>query len=516
VFPHPLEAAAPMPLPVRRPAPVVAALTCALAGGFGLAACADGEEEAGAKAPVEVTVAKTAPRALSTRSDLRPPKVTVATKKAGRSPGLIFLGPKPVFGAKLPAGSQTGPEIVEDGGAVRWFMPVPKKSYATDVRVQRYQGRPVLTYWLGHGLNGQGDGACIVLDQHYRQIAKVVGDGGAETDLHECNITPHDSMLVTIYENVRRDLTPVGGPQDGKVVDGVVEDVDIATGKVLFRWSSLDHIGLDESYEPITKTYNGNWDFFHANSVGLDTDGNVLVSARHTWAVYKLDYATGQVIWRLGGKKSDFAIDDAGMFAWQHDAVALGTNTLSIFNNDAGTKKVRPYSTVLTLQLDPQAHTATTVRSLHHPRELSSGTQGNGQALANGDEFVGWGSQGWFSEFDPAGKVIYDARVPRGYDSYRAYRSPWTGTPTTAPRAVAQARGDRTAVAASWSGSTEVQRWRVLAGASRGALRAVGTYAWKDLETRMSVPTSARYLRVEALDAGGKLLRRSAVVHRRG
>ena len=86
----------------------------------------------------------------------------------------------------------------------------------------------------------------------------------------------------------------------------------------------------------------------------------MLVSARHTWAVYKLDYATGQVIWRLGGKKSDFAIDDAGKFAWQHDAVALAPDTLSIFNNDAGTKKVRPYSTVLTLKLDPQAHTATT------------------------------------------------------------------------------------------------------------------------------------------------------------
>ncbi|MGZ3387575.1 MAG: arylsulfotransferase family protein, partial [Isosphaeraceae bacterium] len=43
------------------------------------------------------------------------------------------------------------------------------------------------------------------------------------------------------------------------------------------------------------------WDWFYINAIHLDTDGNLLISARLAWAVYKVNLRTGNIIWVLGG-----------------------------------------------------------------------------------------------------------------------------------------------------------------------------------------------------------------------
>ena len=63
------------------------------------------------------------------------------------------------------------------------------------------------------------------------------------------------------------------------------------------------------------------FDYFHIDSICLADDGNFIVSARNTWTIYKLDRKSGEVMWRMGGKQSDFTIDPDGGFAWQHNAV---------------------------------------------------------------------------------------------------------------------------------------------------------------------------------------------------
>lgn len=463
----------------------------------------DDDGEAAAK-PAESTKVAT----FASEPDLHPSGVRINERKAGRAPGWVFVAPKKVFGAKRSARIQAGPMILDDQGRMRWFDPMRKGQTATDFRVQSYKGRPVLTYWQGRAIQGQGDGRCIVLDERYRRIAAV----GKDVDLHECQLTPRGTMLVMSYEDVTTDLRAVGGKRRDKSVDAIVEEIDVATGKVLLKWSSLDHVGMKESYEPIKKRYLGTWDYFHINSVAEDTDGNLLISARHTWAVYKIDRKTGKVIWRLGGKKSDFPVtDDKMKFAWQHDARAAGENTVRIFDNDAGSEKVRDHSQVVTIRLDPRAKKAKLVQVLQHPKGISSGTQGNSQALPNGNTFVGWGSQGHFSEFDRDGKMIFDGEVTQHSDSYRAYRDPWVGRPSTTPRA--SARGG--VVRASWNGSTEVVRWRVLAGSTRSALKPVADGAWAGLETGIRTPSRAPYVAVQALDRGGKVLATSRTVKRR-
>ena len=94
--------------------------------------------------------------------------------------------------------------------------------------------------------------------------------------------------------------------------------------------------------------------------------------------------------------------------------------------------------------------------------------------LANGDLFVGWGSQPYFSEFSSGGTLLYDAHMHGSYQSYRTYRFPWTGTPAEAPAvAVSPAgAGSPVTVHASWNGDTRTAAWTVLAGPSPSAARA--------------------------------------------
>jgi hypothetical protein len=480
---------------VRAAAPL--ALTAALVAG-----CGGGSNGDPTPTPTPTPVA-----ALQSSANLRPPKVTINKHASNTSPGFVFLAPKAVFGAKKPPRAQYGPMIVDNRGRIRWFEPMPEKTTAADLRVQRYRGRPVLTYWRGRSVNGQGDGECVILDQRYREIATV----GTEADFHDCQLTDDGTMLTLEYRNVERDLSAVGGKQKDSAVEGLVREIDVETGKELFRWSSFDHVGFDESYESIKKRYSGHWDYFHINSVDVDTDGHLLVSARHTWAVYKVHRKTGEVIWRLGGKRSDFDLGKGVRFSWQHDARSVGRDRVRIFDNAAASKKVLPHSRVITIKLDRRAKRATLVRSVEHPKGLSAGTQANAQTLPGGRMFVGWGSQGHFSEFDRKGKLLFDGRVPKGMDSYRAFRAPWKGMPSDKPRVAA--RGG--AVYASFNGSTEVASWRVLAGRSRDALKRVKTARWNGLETRIATGAAGPYFAVEALDASGKLLARSDAVQMR-
>jgi hypothetical protein len=443
--------------------------------------------------------------------DLRPPQVTVFDRAAGLAPGLVFLGAKDT---ESRPNKPSGPLIVDNQGRPVWFRPAPPGEVAGDLRVQSYQGRPVLTWWQGKSIGGagHGEGEDIIADTSYHVIARVPAGNGYKADQHSFTLTPQGTALITAYHETRTNLSSVGGPANGLVYDGIVQEVDIATGRVVFEWHSLDHVPLTDSYQPVPADPNTAYDYFHVNSVSLDTDGNLLISGRHTWTVYKVDRQTGRIIWRLGGKHSDFRLGPGVRFAWQHNPVAAGKDTLRIFDNESNGIRVGPQSRVITVHLDPRLRTATLVESVEHPGGLSVPSQGNSERLPNGDLFVGWGRLGRFSEFSPDGRLLFDARLTPGYDSYRAFRFPWSGNPTTSPTAAAKRDGTDTIVDAIWNGATDVARWRVLAGPDPGALEPAGSVAWDGLDTKALVSTSAKWVAVAAEDAAGHTVGSSAPV----
>ncbi|MER5389076.1 arylsulfotransferase family protein [Saccharopolyspora sp. NPDC002686] len=427
-----------------------------------------------------------------TRPDLSPPVVRIDTPANGTEPGSIFVAPHGTA-------AQSGPMIIDDTGQPVWFQPVGDGAqlFTMDFKAQTYQGQPVLTWWQGAPHPGYGDGEYVVLDRSYQQIATVRAGNGLKADLHEMIITPRNTALLIAYHTVQLDRP---------VVEGVVQEIDIATGAVLLDWRSLDHVALDESTVPLPEDPAAPYDYLHLNSITEDADGNLLISARHTDTIYQVDRATGDVRWRLGGKRSDFAADPDAVFARQHDARWQPDGTMSLFDNAAS--EPGPVSRGLVLAVDQEARTARVVREFKHPGGGTSVSQGDHQVLPGGNSFVGWGSQPEFTEFDQNGEVVLHGSLGDGMPSYRAFRLPWAGTPTEPPVA---ALNDDT-VYASWNGATEVRTWRVLAGPAPDQLNPVADVPKAGFETSAPLPSPAPYAAVEALDANGQVLSRSEPV----
>jgi hypothetical protein len=420
------------------------------------------------------------------------------------APGYIFVASK--------GGGEQGPEVFDDRGRPVWFHPITGGNEADDFRVQSYQGRSVLTWWQGTGFGGLTQGTDYIADSSYKVVATVRAGNGLQADGHEFQLTPQGTAIITVYHAVPYDLSSVGGPSNGQAIDGVVQEIDIATGHVLLEWHSLDHVPLTDSYQPVESPY----DYFHVNSVSLDSDGNLLISGRHTWTIYKVDRHSGQIIWRLGGKRSDFSLPANAVFAWQHNALAAGADTIRIFdneNNDAGQGE---HSRVLWLHLDLATMSATLIRAITHPNGWSVTSQGNAQSLDNGDTFVGWGDTGRLSEFDSNGALLFDGLLP-GAQTYRAYRFVWSAQPATRPIATGRHHGrgrKRTStIHAIWNGATAAVRWRILAGPSAKRLRAVRTVRWNGLDTRATIAGTPKEVEVVAIDSGGHIVGRSVSTH---
>ena len=393
--------------------------------------------------------------------------------------------------------------IVDDQGQLVWFS---KNRYATDFRVQTYQGKPVLTWWEGKVVAGHGVGEYVIFDDSYREIARVRAGNGYRGDLHEFLITPEDTALLTAYVLTQTDLSPIGGPKYGAVWEGIAQEIDIETGRVLFEWHSLEHVGIEESYIEPPEDPDHLYDYFHINSIDVEPDGNLLLCARNTWTVYKVERNSGEVVWRLGGKKSDFEMGPGTQSAFQHDARRQRDGTITIFDNGAS-PKVHEQSRGIVVELDMDEMSATLVREFTHPSKLLSTSQGNVQVLPNANLLVGWGSAPFFSEYSNEGELLFDAQLLGDGQSYRAFRFPWSGHPSDNPAVtVEQGPDDKVTLYVSWNGATEVKSWQVLAGSTPNQLKPVGSAPRRGFETTVAVRTAEPYVAVEAKSASGRVL----------
>jgi Arylsulfotransferase (ASST) len=445
-----------------------------------------------------------APHRFVSRPDLRPPVVAVTTASETASAGQIFIAPFQITGK---AGPNYGALIVDGVGQPIWFKPEATKT-AMNLRVQRYKGKPVITWYEGDVLGGYG-GDFVVADQSYREIARVKAGHGEHGDLHEFLFTSGGTALVTIYSNIPFDLTSVGGSANGQLTEGVIQEIDVPTGKVLTEWRSSKYIGLDESYLPSVKGDVA--DYFHLNSVGVDTDGHLLVSARHTWTVYKVHRRTGAVLWRLGGKRSDFTIVPGAEFSFQHDVRRHADGTLTIFDNNAAAPTSTTHARPIRVSVDMTAKTARLVGEYRPDNPRIAWAMGNLEQLPDGGAFVGWGTAGAFTEFAPDGTVRFDATLADGSVTYRAFRAPWIGRPAEPPKVAITREAGGAVAHVSWNGATEVAKWRADMGSRRTALRPVVTARRAGFETAVSLGSRKGYLAVTALDAAGKALGTSAV-----
>jgi hypothetical protein len=446
---------------------------------------------------------------------IRPPTVTVASK-APTASGKMFLAPYSGVG-------QYGPMILDEHGGLIWFEPIPAGARAADLRVQQYEGKPVLTWWQDPLVaNGSRQAGIVIANSAYQRTAVIRAGNGYQPDLHEFTITPQGTGLMTVYTAIDCDVSSVGGPRAGAVADTLLQEIDLKTGLVMYEWHSLDHVPLARSYVSVAPTSRAQpFDYFHINSIDVEQNGDLLVDARNTWAAYDVDAKTGRVRWQLGGKHSSFKLGAGASIAYQHDARQMPDGAITFFDNGAF-PAVHPQSRAIEVKLDMAKKTATLVRSRVHRNPLVAGSQGNVQTLADGDWMIGWGQAGYLSELDAAGHVLFNAHLPSSWESYRTYVFPWSAQPAQPP-ALAVAPASTASAGeiayASWNGATGVASWQVLGGSSPEALTPVASAPRSGFETAITLPASVvhvraepSYAQVQALDSSGAVIGVSALV----
>lgn len=472
------------------------ALGAAVTGGaWGLTSRGDDGAKEGAadvEAPTE-PVAPPARRFLSTQ--LSAPQATAWRKDGAQlSAGLLLTS------CRTPSFRGV---IFDDDAEPVWIE--PDGNAGLDLRVQRYRGRPVLTYWTGLVLEGLGFGKGVILDEQYRLVAEVRAGNGILSDFHEFKLTEQGTALFTAYPVLPWDLSPIDGPADGWIFGAHVQEVDIETGELLFEWNGMDHIDLTETHrereDGAGESQAHPFDPVHLNSVVRDGDG-YLLSARHTSTIYRVDGRTGEIMWRFGGERSDIEVPEGGEFAWQHDAQRQPDGTITIYDNHDNATETDSVSAALRFEVDEELGTATLLQALRHEDRYGF-AMGNAQYLEDGHVVVGWGMDPIVTEFDENGEAVFELR-DLGLGSYRSYRSPWVGRPTTTPD-IAVVDGE---AHVSWNGATEVARWRLRGG--DGA--TVTTVDRTGFETAVPLAGVTGAVVAEALDRRGRVLGRTREV----
>lgn len=463
--------------------------------------------------------------------NLHPMKVTV--NLGGGSPGKIFVAPYSF--SSDPTYGQQGSLILANDGTPFYFRPTGSPNLMnTDFRVQQLYGNSVLTFWQGTLATPPAytnlpaaspePGSCYyILDNTYAVIQTVSAQNGYTADIHEFLITPNNTALFLSVKPVSMDLTPYGGPENGYVNDFAVQEVDLQTNELLFFWSALDHIPLTDSDEPAsTATSSSNiWDAYHLNSIGVtDVESDIIVSARNTFTIYRINKPTGNIVWQLNGSgvNSTFSIGPGAEFSWQHDARFFPGNVITLFDDNccesATIPPGTPFAHGLQLQLTFSPNTATLVHSYFHSPNINVGSQGNVQTLANSNKFIGWGESQYYSEFTLGGVMIYDVSMPGNNYTYRAYKFlDWVATPFYPPSIAALSSGGMITVYASWNGSTETVSWNVFAGSNPNNLVFVTNAPKSGFETAIPVANNGPFFQVQALDMNGVVIGTSNVVH---
>ncbi|KAI6081660.1 ASST-domain-containing protein [Hypoxylon rubiginosum] len=481
---------------------------------------------------------------FKSRSDLAPPKLNIIIPTTGDvEKGYLFVAPfagYPDTPTEQHGPRQAGPYIFRDDGDLIWSGYGIYSIWATNFQAARWRGKDILFSFEGdHNPGyGHGHGHITILDNHYETIRELRAGNHKLVDKHEFHIVDEETGLIQIYQPVARDLTAWGGsPQQQWIVNAIIQELDIATGELLFGWASLDHISPDEAILPLNpgqagSGYNSSdaWDYFHINSVDKDSDGNYLVSARDACSIHKINGTDGSIIWKLNGKDSSFKVPKDAEFCFQHHARFLSQSDdaeiIGLYDNSAhGTEHsggsevhTAPTSSGKIVKVNTTLWEAELVQAFFPPDDLLSKSQGSTQTLPNGNVLVNWGSSGAVTEYLPNGTAIFHAYMDSGYlgigvENYRAFRFNWTGIPNEEPALVVLKGEDGITAYVSWNGDTETKAWRFYSLTDDyGSKQFLGEVERTSFETSLRIDSDdITSVSAEAIGVKGKSLRVTGV-----
>ncbi|KAK5163327.1 uncharacterized protein LTR77_010700 [Saxophila tyrrhenica] len=474
---------------------------------------------------------------FASRPDLMPPKWDITYHDRSKlSPGYWFVAPYRFSDNHLDdvkwTPCEVGPMIFDNDGELVWSGACQFSNRITfDFDMVQYQGKPVLKGNLKHSRFPKSDcGAGYFLNSQYEMEHSVLL--AKDIDLlnqHEFNVEADGHRtLITTHRRDHIDAKNLG--LDGKVwvrTDGFRE-IDTETGEMIFDWVTHEHVSLNESsfktpsQKKIDKiSRSGGWDAYHTNSATKNSDGDYLVSVRHTDTLFLVSGKDGRILWRCGGKQSDFKFEKGAKFSRQHHARYLEHNSkrsvISLMDNAVGDLQqdkqpaTHDYSRGLILELEHQKgkpFVARMLKQYKRPDGAYGDRRGSLQILPSGNVFMAWTDGGYLSEHTDHDEVVMEARwLKEGrFGTYRGFKHDgWVGRPKTPPDVKAIGYRDATsettvtAIYVSWNGATEVRRWRFSVGGTiLGAIDKTG------FETVFTVLNASGTVIVEAFDKNGK------------
>ncbi len=255
-------------------------------------------------------------------------------------------------------------------------------------------------------------------DQAGNILREFAAGGGRATGPHELRLFDNGYCLFGI-EFRTMDLSSVGGRADASVRGLVIEH---HRNNASLLWNIFEHLEVTEGAADIDLRA-AEINPWHGNAIDIDHDGHLLVSFRNSDQIVKINSKTGEIIWRLGGKKSSFAFanDPLNGFSHQHGIRRLANGNVILFDN--GNLHSPPTSRAVEYQLDEQAKTATLVWKFQHEPALFSFALGFAQRLPNGNTLICYGAAQRIIEVDPAGTKVWDLKIeePNRF-VYRAFR----------------------------------------------------------------------------------------------
>jgi hypothetical protein len=395
--------------------------------------------------------------------------------------------------------------------------------------VHTIDNQPHLSLVWQRAFEGPDNGHGVVLDNTYEIKKKIPmpTEYGA-FDIHEFNILDDGKTALTInYREHEITLDTMNRPgQRTFVLSGGFAQLDLNTEQVTYVWDSIDKVALGESVfvdEGTPTVGPPGWDYVHANSIDKNEDGDYIISYRFTNTIYMVSGKDGAIMWRLGGKYSDFEMDFT--FSKQHDAKFIESNgthhIISLLNNASDEEKNdENVSSALFVELDSAAspRTARVIRRHERPDGGLTRLRGNTQLLPNKNVFIGWSERGYISEHSPEGDVLLTANfVSSRYSTYRAYKFEFTGRPGAPPDLVASVWGTEktdllTTFYVSWNGATDVAGWNFYARAAKnGHPVLVGNTTKTNFETMFVAKGYLDWVTAEAVDREGRVLGTSRI-----
>lgn len=323
------------------------------------------------------------------------------------------------------------------------------------------------------------------MDSTFVVVDSIGMTHGFETDEHDVQVLPDNHFLLFGLENRVMNLTSyhyfgINHNQPGSanaLVSGVVIQEFDEQKDLVWEWKGHDHYQFQD-VDPVWLFSPLKVDWTHANAVEKDLDGNILVSLRHFNEITKIDYQTGDIIWRLGGRQNQFSFpNDPVRFTGQHDIRRISPTRVSLFDNGQYTNP--QVCRAVEYELDETAKVATLVWEYIHDSSMYSVACGNHQVIANGNHLVDFGFTNdftfpWMAVVRPDKSKVAEVWMPDGYISYRAFNYPTLPWQLHRPTVDCVKKGDQSFLVAE--GGYSAYNWSTGATTPGIQITDTGTY----------------------------------------